>query len=521
MNFAEAETSGEQGVALFRAIHALDPDLPVLLMTAWTSLETAVQLVKEGAADYLAKPWDDSKLVRNVQNLLRMRELHQENTRLRAQQTRARAALAQSYDLCGIVYASPQMHQMVSLAVHVAPSDAPVLVTGPTGSGKEKLAEIVQANSRRKQKPFVKINAGGLPDELLEAELFGAEQGAFTGAHKLRIGRFEAAHGGTLFLDEIGNLSLTGQAQLLRVLQTGEFERLGSSTTRKADVRIISATNIDLQKAIAQGRFREDLYFRLNVIELKLPALAERPDDILPLAEHFLQEFAQGGAPFTLDAGARNALLHHDWPGNVRELHNRVQRATLICTDRVVRTEDFGLTSTPDPVAPAEPASKAREERTPSSADPERADDGRGAAERLGRGLEGRRRAGPEPAGVLSTDGTARDRARTQTADVVRRSSGGSPGLQPGVPQCLHWSPGFSLASARVLQAGARYGPQSTAPGQSAWASSLPTITTSLPCRSARSIGKVSAACTVSSAVARVANLRRQVIATVFGSGSK
>ncbi len=372
MNFAEAETSGEQGVALFRRIHALDPDLPVLLMTAWTSLEVAVQLVKDGAADYLAKPWDDSKLVRNVQSLLRMRELHHDNIRMRAQQTRARAALAQSYDLCGIIYASPQMHQMVSLAVHVAPSDAPVLITGPAGSGKEKLAEIVQSNSRRKGKPFVKINAGGLPDELLEAELFGAEQGAFTGAHKLRIGRFEAGHGGTLFHDEIGNLSLAGQARLLRVLQTGEFERLGSSTTRKSDVRIISATNVDLQKAIAQGRFREDLFFRLNVIELKLPALAERPDDILPLAEHFLLEFAQGGAPFTLDDAARQALLHHDWPGNVRELHNRVQRATLICTDRIVRAEDFGLAATPEP-AQAEPAAKAREERTPTSMDPERA----------------------------------------------------------------------------------------------------------------------------------------------------
>ena len=371
MNFAEAETSGEQGVALFRRIHALDPDLPVLLMTAWTSLEIAVQLVKDGAADYIAKPWDDSKLVRNVQSLLRMRELHHDNIRMRAQQTRARTALAQSYDLCGIVYASPQMHQMVSLAVHVAPSDAPVLITGPAGSGKEKLAEIVQSNSRRKDKPFVKINAGGLPDELLEAELFGAEQGAFTGAHKLRIGRFEAGHGGTLFLDEIGNLSLAGQARLLRVLQTGEFERLGSSTTRKSDVRIISATNVDLQKAIAQGRFREDLFFRLNVIELKLPALAERPDDILPLAEHFLQQFAEG-APFTLDEGARAALLHHDWPGNVRELHNRIQRATLICAERVVRSQDFGLVQTPEPPA-AEAAGKPREERTPSHMDPERA----------------------------------------------------------------------------------------------------------------------------------------------------
>jgi len=372
MNFDQEQTSGEQGVALFHRIHALDSDLPVLLMTAWASLETAVQLVKDGAADYLAKPWDDAKLLRSVQSLLRLRELHQENTRMRAQQARARASLASTYDLCGIVYASPMMQQVVSLAVHVAPSDAPVLVTGPAGSGKEMLADIVQKNSRRKDKPFVKVNAGGLPDELLEAELFGAEPGAFTGAQKLRIGRFEAAHGGTLFLDEIGNLSLGGQARLLRVLQTGEFERLGSSSTRKVDVRIVSATNVDLRKAIAQGRFREDLYFRLNVIELALPALAERADDIVPLAEHFLTEFAQGGPPFRLEPEAREALLLYDWPGNVRELHNRVQRATLTCSDRVVRAQDLGLQNAAGP--PASTAAAREAERTPhAAADPERA----------------------------------------------------------------------------------------------------------------------------------------------------
>ena len=381
MNYGQEHTSGEQGVALFRAIHQLDPDLPVLLMTAWASLETAVQLTKDGASDYIAKPWDDEKLLRNVQNLLRLRELHQENTRLLSQQARARASLASSYDLCGLVYQSAAMQQVVSLAVHVAPSDAPVLVTGPAGSGKEKLAEIVQSNSRRKGKPFVRVNAGGLPDDLLEAELFGAEAGAFTGAQKLRIGRFEAAHGGTLFLDEIGNLSLSGQARLLRVLQTGEFERLGSSSTRKVDVRIISATNADLQKAIAHGRFREDLYFRLNVIELKLPPLAERPDDILPLAEHFLASFPTSGEPFRIADDARAALGQYEWPGNVRELHNRMQRASLICSHGVVRAEDLGLDLGLDnaahPDAHAEPTTRKGDSDRPGAAsgahDPERA----------------------------------------------------------------------------------------------------------------------------------------------------
>jgi DNA-binding NtrC family response regulator len=381
MNYGQEHTSGEQGVALFRAIHQLDPDLPVLLMTAWASLETAVQLTKDGASDYIAKPWDDEKLLRNVQNLLRLRELHQENTRLLSQQARARASLASSFDLCGLVYRSAAMHQVVSLAAHVAPSDAPVLVSGPAGSGKEKLAEIVQGNSRRKGKPFVRVNAGGLPDDLLEAELFGAEAGAFTGAQKLRIGRFEAAHGGTLFLDEIGNLSLSGQARLLRVLQTGEFERLGSSSTRKVDVRIISATNADLQKAIAQGRFREDLYFRLNVIELKLPPLAERPDDILPLAEHVLASFPTNGEPFRIADDARAALCLYEWPGNVRELHNRMQRASLICSHGVVRAQDLGLDlgldNAAQPGAHAEPSTRKGDSDRPGAAsgahDPERA----------------------------------------------------------------------------------------------------------------------------------------------------
>src|SRR4051812_15003224 len=343
MNFSEQSTSGQEGADLFRAVKALDPDLPVVLMTAWTSLEAAVSLVKEGAADYIAKPWDDEKLVRTVKNLLRLRSAEQENTRLLAQTSRARHSLTQEHDLCGVVYRSAQMHDVVSLAVHVAPSEAPVLISGPTGVGKEKLAEIIQANSRRKQQPFVKVNAGGLPDELLQAELFGAEQGAYTGSSKLRIGRFEAAHGGTLFLDELGNLSLSGQMKLLRVLQTGEFERLGSSTTRKVDVRILSATNADLRKEIAAGRFREDLFFRLNVIELRLPPLSERPDDVGPLAETFLSQNAAGGSAFKLAENVATALMQYEWPGNVRELQNRIQRATLVCRDRIVTVADLAL----------------------------------------------------------------------------------------------------------------------------------------------------------------------------------
>jgi len=371
MNFREGETSGQGGIALFHAIRALDADLPVLLMTAWTSLETAVELVKEGAADYFAKPWNDEKLLSLVTNLLRMRELAYENTRMRSRGVRARRALAEKHELCGLVYASDAMHEVVSLAVKVAPSDAAVLITGPNGSGKELLAEIVMRNSRRRDEPFVKVNAGGLPDQLLEAELFGAEAGAYTGATKARVGRFEAAHRGTLFLDELGNLSLSGQMKLLRVLQSGEFERLGSSTTRKADVRIVSATNADLERAIAAGTFREDLLFRLNVIELRLPALNERSEDILPLSALFLRALAHSRGPdaeaYELADDAQRALLAHDWPGNVRELQNRLQRASLVCQGARIRAIDLGISPARESARvaasaapPPPPASSAR-----------------------------------------------------------------------------------------------------------------------------------------------------------------
>jgi DNA-binding NtrC family response regulator len=323
MNFSPGATSGEEGIALFRRLRQADPQLPVVLLTAWTSLETAVQLVKEGATDYLAKPWDDTKLVNTVRELLQLRA--------------PKPQLARSHNLCGITYESAAMGRVVSLAVQVAASDVPVLITGPNGAGKEKIAEIVHANSRRRQKPLVKVNAGAIPETLIESELFGAEAGAYTGSNRLRLGRFEAAHGGTLFLDEIGNLSLSGQMKLLRVLQSGELERLGSSETRRVDVRVLCATNSDLRQAIARGTFRQDLYFRLNVIELSVPPLGERREDVLPLAQSFLPPAKRLG-----DA-AREALLAHDWPGNVRELQNRIQRATALSGAEIITPEDLGF----------------------------------------------------------------------------------------------------------------------------------------------------------------------------------
>ena len=340
MNFQREATSGDEGVALFRSLRAAQPDLPVVLLTAWTHLETAVELVKEGAADYLAKPWDNSRLVTTVRNLLLLRAaLVAERERL-ARVDRSHADLAARFDLRGIVYRSAAMHAVVQMATQVAKADVPVLVTGPNGAGKEILAEIIQANSAARNGPFVRVNAGALPADLLESELFGAEAGAYTGAGKSREGRFEAADGGTLFLDEIGNLPLPGQAKLLRVLQTGEFERLGSSQTRKVNVRIVSATNAPLAEAIRQGRFREDLYYRLNVIELQVPPLADRRDDILPLASHFLEPGYQ------LLADAERALVRYDWPGNVRELRNSIRRACLLASSTRIGAGDLMLPGT-------------------------------------------------------------------------------------------------------------------------------------------------------------------------------
>jgi DNA-binding NtrC family response regulator len=337
MNFSADTTSGEEGVALFRAIRDRHPDLPVILLTAWTHLPTAVELVKAGAADYLSKPWDDTKLLATVENLLELGESTREVSRLRGERRAHRSELSQKFDLRGAVFASTQMERLIELACQVARADVPVLITGPNGAGKERIAEIVHANSAVKSGPFVIVNCGALPSELIEAELFGAEAGAFTGANKAREGRFELADGGTLMLDEIGNLPLPGQMKLLRILETGQFERLGSSKVRQVKVRVISATNADLVTMIRDGRFREDLYYRLNVIELMLPPLASRPDDILPLAEHFL------GEGIMLAADARSTLQEYAWPGNVRELKNSIQRASLLCRDGVIRSADLGL----------------------------------------------------------------------------------------------------------------------------------------------------------------------------------
>jgi DNA-binding NtrC family response regulator len=365
MNFTRDTTSGEEGKELFLALRQLQPRLPIILITAWTQLETAVELVKQGAADYIGKPWDDAKLLTSIANLLALHKLSQENSKLQRVETQRMAAISEA-NLCGLVFGSGVTQRCVDLALQLARSDVSVLITGPNGAGKDKLADILHANSPLKDRPFIKVNVGALPMDLLEAELFGAEAGAFTGATKSRIGRFEAADGGTLFLDEIGNLPLSGQVKLLRVLQTGEFERLGSHKTQKVKVRVISATNADLADDIAQGRFREDLFYRLNVVELALPPLAARSDDVLPLVRHFI------GRDFSLGKPAQQALLTHTWPGNVRELENACKRAVLLARSSELTPQDFGLVdrghARPGVSAPAALANGAMTSANPASA---------------------------------------------------------------------------------------------------------------------------------------------------------
>lgn len=320
MNFAFSATSGEEGRSLFHEFRKLKPNLPIIVITAWSQLENAVELVKAGAVDYLQKPWDDAKLIATIAEHCKIEPATSNST---------------AQPRSNMIYRSQIMHELVNSAEKVASADINVLITGANGAGKEKLADHLHQRSNRAQSPFVKVNMGALPQELMEAELFGAERGAYTGANERRQGRFETADGGTLFLDEIGNLSQSGQMKLLRVLQTGEFERLGSSTTQKVDVRVISATNADLKADVANGAFREDLFYRLNVVQLHLPALHERKDDIIPLAEHFL------GQDFQLSESAKSALMQHPWPGNVRELENACARAKVFSRSALLEAEDL------------------------------------------------------------------------------------------------------------------------------------------------------------------------------------
>ncbi|ATB51184.1 sigma-54-dependent transcriptional regulator [Corallococcus macrosporus] len=342
LNYARDTTSGQEGIDLLGRIRALDASLPVVVMTAWGSVEGAVEAMRAGARDYVQKPWDNTRLLATLRTQLELRRALKRSRRLEEENQHLRRGRGAQF---AMVSESRAMQPVRRLIERVAPSGANVLVTGEHGTGKEVVARLIHAASTRSERPFVAVNSGGLSEGVFESELFGHVKGAFTDAKTDRIGCFELADGGTLFLDEIGNMPLSQQAKLLRVLQTGELHPVGSSKTRRVDVRVVSATNVELSRAVTEGRFREDLLYRLNTVELQLPPLRERREDIPLLAAHFLAEQGRryGRPDVRLSPEALEALLAYAWPGNVRELEHAVERAMLMASGDEVTQEDLLL----------------------------------------------------------------------------------------------------------------------------------------------------------------------------------
>jgi DNA-binding NtrC family response regulator len=342
LNYSRDTTSGEEGVAVVEQLHREHPDLPVVVMTAWASVEVAVKAMQSGANDFLEKPWNNQRLLSVLRNQVQLAEARRRGRRLEDENAILRRA-----DGTDLVASSRAMQEVVRLARQVARSDASVLITGEPGTGKSLLAKLIHDWSDRAARSFISVNAGGLPETVFETEMFGHVKGAFTDAKADRTGRFELADGGTLFLDEIGNVPPAQQARLLRALETGEFERVGSSRTQRADVRVVSATNADLAAMIRDGRFREDLVFRINTVEIRLPPLRERREEILELAS---AQLARKAAQYArrvkgFDAAAVAALHQYAWPGNVRELNSVVERSLLLAAGEEIGAADLRLSA--------------------------------------------------------------------------------------------------------------------------------------------------------------------------------
>ena len=340
LNYARDTTSGQEGLDLLARLQAVDSTLPVVVMTAWGSVEVAVEAMRRGARDFVEKPWENARMLAILRTQIELGQALRKGQRLEAENRLLRAEGRPT-----LIAESPAMQPVLQLIARVGPSEANVLITGEHGTGKEVVAQTLHSLSDRASKPMVVVNVGGLSEGVFESELFGHVKGAFTDARADRVGRFELADGGTLFLDEIANVPLGQQAKLLRVIETGESERVGSSKTRRVNVRILSATNAKIKEEVAAGRFREDLLFRLNTIEIHLPPLRERREDIALLAMHFLGQHRQRYRKVLgeFDAAAMQALLAHPWPGNVRELNHVVERALLMAQGDVVRAGDLGL----------------------------------------------------------------------------------------------------------------------------------------------------------------------------------
>ncbi|HUP50300.1 MAG TPA: sigma-54 dependent transcriptional regulator [Thermoanaerobaculia bacterium] len=337
MNFTR-RTTGEEGLRLLADIREHDPQVPVILMTAWGSISLAVEGMKRGAADFITKPWSNAHVLQSVETALGLLAAGEEAT-----PALTRAELDERYDFSNIIGSDPKIVRILELIGRVAPTDASVLILGESGTGKELVAEAIHRNSRRRGGPFVKVNLGGISSTLFESEMFGHVRGAFTDARETRKGRFETADGGTIFLDEVGELDPGSQVKLLRVLQDRTFEVLGSSRPRNVDVRVIAATNRPLAELAGRGEFREDLFYRLNLITIQLPSLRERRGDIATLARHFLQMAAQayGAEVEAMTPAAVEWLRTQPWPGNVRQLRQLVDRAVLIRARRQLDAEDF------------------------------------------------------------------------------------------------------------------------------------------------------------------------------------
>jgi DNA-binding NtrC family response regulator len=340
LNYARDTTSGREGLELLALLRALEPSLPVVVMTAWGSIDLAVEAMRYGARDFVQKPWENERLLAILRTQVELGRALQARDRLEAAQRALPGDGGPS-----LVAQSVAMRQVLEMVARVGPADANVLVSGENGTGKGLVARALHAASRRAARSLVTVNVGGLAGGTFESELFGHVRGAFTDAKSDRVGRFEAADGGTLFLDEIGNLTPELQAKLLRVLETGELERVGSSRTIRVDVRVIAATNSDLAAEVEAGRFRQDLFFRLNTIEIRLPSLRERRDDIPLLAAHFLARLAAHYRKSLrgFEPAAMEALLAHPWPGNVRELEHAIERAVLMASGETIRVADLGL----------------------------------------------------------------------------------------------------------------------------------------------------------------------------------
>ena len=340
LNYSRETTSGAEGLGLLENLQGIDSTLPVVVMTAWGSVEIAVQAIRLGARDFVEKPWDNDRLLSILRNQVDLCRALRRGRRLEAENIALLTAEAPD-----LIATAPAMEPVLELISRVGPSDANVLITGEHGSGKEVVARRLHAVSARGDRPLVTVNVGGLPDGVFASEFFGHVKGAFTDAKGDRVGRFEMADGGTLFLDEIANVPFDQQAKLLRTLETGELERVGSSKTSTVDARILSATNADLKLDVAEGRFREDLLFRLNTVEIRIPPLRDRPEDIPLLANHFLGRFAQKyrQSEMGFDGAATSVLMRHPWPGNVRELAHVVERAVLMAGDDVIKADHLGL----------------------------------------------------------------------------------------------------------------------------------------------------------------------------------